>query len=590
MKKIISIITILALLIVACTDRFEKINKNPFSISDEQLGPDYNLGSSFTSLYRSLMPAGANYQYAIDWAADNYVSHTGTPLDEFGGRDMMSYYFIDYWNSYMWDHFYNNQMSPALINVKTAIAANKPLYQAVAELIMVMAVSNVTTYYGPVIYSEYGEQKLSFEYDSEEKLYGLLFDKLDELKGVFTNASALDAVIWKKFDPQYAGASTTADSTGNTKQWAKFVNSYKLRLAMRIVKANPGLAKTKFEEAVSDKVGLILTFNDNFWFRFTGTHALWTMAASWNDCRMGSAHEEVLVGFEDPRIHVFWRNVDNQGNPTNAILSAKFKNNFESFPSNIKDADGNSVPNYVFPKPAFRYKGIAPGANLDSDKLRDCYSSAGTFHNVLTDGFRKRPILLASEINFLLAEAAVRGWAVPQSAQFYYEEGIKQSFAEWEVPNAAAALVIYLNDDINMPIDYDDPADPKNNVKDSKNSYETRMKNPDAYTIKWKDGIDRELQLERIMTQKWIAGFQNSIEVWSDFRRTDYPKLPYVSMNNSTSEWGSIPEGEFIKRRPFVESERLSNPGLKEAINKLPSPSLNTMTNRLWIHPDKANF
>ena len=613
MKKFISIITVLALLTGACTDRFEKVNKNPYALTDETLKQDYNFGASFTNMYRNLVPSGANYQYSTDWAADNFVTHTGTPLDEYGGRDMMSYYFIDDWNSYMWNHYYNNQMAPARINANRAKEFGEPLFLAMAELIQVMAVSNLTTYYGPVIYSEYGDETNQFNYDSEQDLYNLLFAKLDELKAIFMNATVQQATTFSRFDPQYlrpASPSSSYDYLANhTKRWAKFINSYKLRLAMRIVKADQGLAQTKFEEAVNDPAGLILASADNFWFRFTGTHPLWQMSASWGDCRMGSGFEEVLVGFEDPRIHVFFRNVDTQGNPSSAAQSVKFKNTFEN--DSLLGVYPGKYVKYIFPKPAFRYKGIAPGAYLDNDKIRDCYSSAGAFHNVLTDSYRKRPILLASEVNFLLAEAKLRGWTgtlLNKSVQEFYEEGIRQSFAEWGVTDAAA-ITAYINNDTKMPIDYDDPADYhflrtipatstapasdviiQNSIIGSSNSYETRMKDPDAYTIKWKDGIDRELQLERIMTQKWIAGFQNSYEVWSDFRRTGYPKLTTPSMNNSNQVWGIIPNGEFIKRVPFVEKERLVNTaGVAEATRKLPSGE-NLISSRLWIHPDKSNF
>lgn len=40
-----------------------------------------------------------------------------------------------------------------------------------------------------------------------------------------------------------------------------------------------------------------------------------------------------------------------------------------------------------------------------------------------------------------------------------------------------------------------------------------------------------EENLERIITQKWIALFPNGIESWSEHRRTGYPKLLPVVVN-----------------------------------------------------------
>ena len=37
--------------------------------------------------------------------------------------------------------------------------------------------------------------------------------------------------------------------------------------------------------------------------------------------------------------------------------------------------------------------------------------------------------------------------------------------------------------------------------------------------------LDKEMQLEFIMTQKWIASFWYGVEAWSDYRRTGFPIL-----------------------------------------------------------------
>ena len=578
MKKFINII-LLATIIVACTDRFERVNSNPFAITAESLTQDYNFGVSFTNLYRSFMcVSSGDYLYASTWQADNYVTQAGVPTDQSSGRDMMRYFFQDTWNNYVWNKYYNNQMAPALILIERAKSYDEPLFLAMSELIQVMAVSQMTIWYGPVIYSEYGQDLPQYDYDSEEYLYDQLFPKLDEIKNAFFNASGEQASVFAKFDPQYGAQSptnysTASNPTGNTKAWAKAVNSYKLRLAMRIVKAKPALAKQKFEEAVNDPAGLILSNADNFWCYFTGTHPLWTISNSWNDVRMGSGHEEVLIGFEDPRIFRWWRKVDDN---TSANLSAKFYNFFPSYEWPSKN------PNFQ------GYKGIAPGSWLDFDKFRDSYSCMPSSFNDYYGNYRRLPCLLASEVYFMLAEAALRGWNVPKSTREYYEDGVLQSFLEWGVPDAAAAAAAYLADDTKMPIDYEDPADKYFNNPNENNSYKTRMTDPEAYTVKWRDDVSDEKKLERIMTQKWIASFTNSWETWSDFRRTGYPKLTPARKNVSTAEWGIIPEGEHIKRTPFVQQERLSNPGITNAIQKLGGP--NSMNTRLWIHPSGPNF
>ena len=593
MKKIISII-LLATIIVACTDRFERINQNPFVITDESLAQDYNFGSSFTNLYRNIRLTNAgNYIYAYTWQAENWMTHTGTPRDQSNGRDMMGYFFQDDWNNRLWNWGYNTLMSPALVAMDKAKALDEPLFLAMAELTHVIGAAEMTLAYGPVIYTEYGEDKIAFDYDSEEVLYDTLFRKLDQLKGVFFNASAEKASVFARFDPQYGAQSpknhtSASNPTGSTKQWAKFINSFKLRLAMRLVKVSPTVARARFEEAVRDEAGLMLVNDDNFWCRFTGVHPYWQESQSWTDLRMGSGHEEVLVGFEDPRIFRWWNKLTSN---STADISAKFVNNF---PNYDWKTDNGANPNQERHPDFYWYKGIAPGSWLDLGKFRDAYSPVQTYLNDLEGGYRKMPVMLASEVYFLLAEGALRGWDVAnaggKSAQGYYEDGVRQSFLEWGVPDAATAAADYLlHGDDKMPINYVDPSDGVVFTDPSKyNSYDTRMIEKDAYTVKWKDDVDIESQLERLMTQKWIALYMNSIEAWSDFRRTGYPKVAFPIQNNSTAQWGVVPEGQHIKRNPFVERERLSNPGLANAIQKLGGP--NSMNTRLWIHPEGSNF
>jgi hypothetical protein len=250
--------------------------------------------------------------------------------------------------------------------------------------------------------------------------------------------------------------------------------------------------------------------------------------------------EEVLVGYKDPRIKVYFQEATD--------------------------------PALCVDHPGWNYKGIAGGAHLVSKPPRVPFSALGTiFQNI-----GKRYVLDAAEVNFLLAEAALRGWTVPKSAKEYYEDGVKLSWDQW---GAEGDINAYLTDDVSKPVDYVDPVD-------DRNSYKTRM----TATIKWNDAATNpEENLEKIMVQKWIASFQNSIETWSDFRRTDYPKLSYVAHNESNALWGIIPDGEFIKRVPFVEAERLNNAeGVKAATEKLGGGNL--ISTRLWIHPAALIF
>jgi hypothetical protein len=221
---------------------------------------------------------------------------------------------------------------------------------------------------------------------------------------------------------------------------------------------------------------------------------------------------------------------------------------------------------------AYPYKGIRNGAKLVAKDDHTSFSKINESFKSIT----KRNYLAASEVYFDLAEAALRGWTGAGSAKTNYENGVKASFEDW----GAGGVDAYLADDTSKPIDYKDPK-----YDGVINSFTSRS----TVTVKWNDADSNEQKLEKIITQKWIAGFFNPNEPWADFRRTGYPKLPTVYQNSSSADWGVIPQGEWIKRMPFVNAERTGNvAGIADATAKLGGPD--NIATRLWFAPDKANF
>ena len=62
--------------------------------------------------------------------------------------------------------------------------------------------------------------------------------------------------------------------------------------------------------------------------------------------------------------------------------------------------------------------------------------------------------------------------------------------------------------------------------KDPRGTYSAQS--PSSITIAWnedKENTRFEENLERIITQKWIAMFPLGIEAWCEHRRTGYPKF-----------------------------------------------------------------
>ena len=562
MKKFISILT-LAVLMIACTDKFEQMNKHSYRVSNKSLEQDFNiLGSAFSSVLNNVM----GHQVEEDLSFDNWVRHMGTQTNFTSNINNTTYYVR--WNSF-WSRTYNSLMSPAHNTKKLAIEMNLPVFTSWFELMQVVGVAGLTVYHGPVIYTNYGVPGTSIMYDQEPDLYAAFFKKLDEIHNVFSDND--DNKTIAKFDATYGG---------DLKKWLKFINTFRLRLAMRIVKADPILAKTQGEKAIKDEYGLILTNADNFMISLYGSQfPVSQIAYDWQDTKMGAGLEEYLLGYNDPRVEKY----------------------FEPVGPGVTEANkgtGLTRAELIADHPTKPYKGIAGGATVLAKDDRIDFSMPSLSFRTMTD----RPYLTASEVNFILSEAKLRGWDVPKSAREYYEDGVKQSFAFWGAGGADS----YLEDFTSTPIDYVDPWDIKiltdkdgktsQPYKDTPNSYTTRS----TMTIKWDDGDTDERKLERIMTQKWIAAFQNAKEMWADHRRTGYPMLSFAKKNDSEAVYGIIRDTDpfpFPLRWPFVQAEWDNNEaGVKDAIQKAGWPAVDgkdtkdQITWRLWIHPDKPNF
>lgn len=469
------------------------------------------------------------HQVEEDLCADNWLGYTGTPSDFLGNVNNTTYSIT--WNTF-WGREYGNVMSPATQMIRLSQENKLPLFAAWAKLVRILAMSKLTAVHGPIIYSQYGSKANSIPYDRESDLYPLFFKQLDSIQTDF-NAKKTYAEF-KDYDPsQYAGS---------IPQWQKVVNSLRLRLAMRLSKVDPAQAKIQGEKALKDPAGLITTNADNFTNSLNGViMPVAQICYEWDDTRMGAAMESFMVGLKDGRISRYFAPVANP-----ALY-----------------ADHPSMP----------YKGIRNGGYIKAKADRVPFSKVSEDFKKVTS----RRNFTAAEVAFLKAEAGLRGWAGAGDPKSNYEAGIKLSFADWN----ASGVDAYLADKTSKPINYVDPVDARNNF--------TAIS---SITVAWDEQDSKELKLEKIITQKYMNNFTNTLESWVDFRRTGYPKIPSAAKNDSNPTWGVIPAGEFIKRMPFVNAERTGNTtAVADAVTKMGTGAKDDIATRLWFDTGKAaNF
>ena len=458
---------------------------------------------------------------------DSWVKHYATPTPFVGGVNNTTYY--PRWIDQYWNRIYGSIMAPGRQVIEIAEEGGFDMFVQWTKLIQILGASRLSAYHGPIIYSNYGTQG-DVMYDSEADLYNTWFTELDQIVSTFSANTTYPG--FKDFDASYGGS---------VAHWIKMANSLRLRLAMRISKANPSLAKTQGEKAINDAGGLITTNADNFMLSLYGEpfHEV-TICFSWNDTRMSASMESILGGYDDPRASKYWAPV----------------------------ADASLVADH----PSFPYKGILNGAFLASKALHLPYSTISEDFKSSSD----RKLIDASEVHLILAEANLRGWSTPLSAEAHYQEGVKQSFAYW----GAGGVDAYLANNTDTPFDYDDVVE-----TGDVNDFVSRI----TATVAWNEAGTNEEKLEKIITQKWIAAYTNSIEAWVDHRRTGYPKLPYNYKNDSNSDFGVIAADDFMKRMVFPVPEKTNNPsGYSDAVSKL--GGADEIGTRLYWDTGASNF
>ena len=495
-----------ALMMSSCTDKFEDFNTDPNRATDEDLEKDMlALGGMFPTMMVDIIPTSdidANeFQRAQNLKGDIFSGYMAA-IGQWNGSSNNSTYNLYYgeWNDVAFDVAYRIMGAWSQIKQKSE-EFDLPSAFALAEILKVMNLHRVSDSYGPIPYSKIGQGALGSAYDSQEDVYKGFIKDLDAAIEELDNFVKADpsAQPLKKFDLIYGG---------DYKKWIMFANSLKLRLAMRMVYVEPELAKQYALEAVNNEYGVISTNQDNAVLKsglgIQVYNPLWVCWERYGDIRMGASMESFLKGYNDPRLGEYFEANKDAAGQIYGVRNGVVINNKESYilASNPKASNSSTVSPVLW--------------------------------------------MCAAEMYFLKAEGALRKWDMGGTAEEFYNKGIETSFEQHAVSGAAA----YIADATSVPANFTD------RVGSNNATATTDIK------IKWETTASFEKNLERIITQKWLAMFPEGQEAWSEFRRTGYPKIFPVVRNNSG---GTIDTNIQIRRIPFPESEKRAN---KEEVDK----------------------
>lgn len=522
----------------SCTDNFTDFNSTDGAYTDELQKYDNqtNLVPFSTIQIGIIYQTGVNgtdwqYQIIQNLAADMFCGYFHDMNGAFNANNS-TYNLNNGWTSAMWVYTYGYVMPSIADAEKLNTEKEWPLYHAITKILKVATLHRVSDYYGPILYDGFGtaDQKPQ----SQEEVYKRFFEDL---------ATAVNILKDYKGGVSFESADFMMPEGKRTPaQWLKFANSLRLRLAMRVSNVAPALAEEQAKAALDSKNGGVLETANETVGQYGIRNPLGGVAG-WSEVYMNASLESYLKGYNDPRIKSYFNLAqdgrDKEGNIIKEVAGVKQLNSIEG-----------------------EYKGVRQGTGVADNR----YSTHS--QTAITTG-SKIIVMSAAEVWFLRAEAALRNYT-SENVENCYKQGITVSFAQWD----ASGVSEYLESE-ETPAAYVDAFDKKFDADA-----------PTSITPKWDESAPLELKLERIITQKWLAIYPEGCEAWAEQRRTGYPRLIKVAVNNSGN---TISTDDMIRRVFFNQDYKTDNKALYDALVSKLGGADNGGT-RLWWDAGGNNF
>lgn len=534
-----------------------------------------NLGVAMAGVYamrggkEGAPPVTHQYQYQYALGVDQYAQYGVIPHVNFpySGINLKSSYAID-------EKCYGGAYGSFLTVAKNFIPLlnmeeidQMPEIKAAFLLLYDYAAIEVADVYGPFPYQDIktNKQERPFIYDGVEEIYLAVEQNIKSIVDCFNHfegnrdAGYKQKVLKTLSDRIPINLVCQEAGYQSLDYFIRFANSLKLRMAMHIVKKDADRAKKWAEEAVKGGVIEATEQEMALYPTVSGfTNPMLQLWNEWNDMRMSAGFEQVLRAFNHPFLEmIFAKNerIVNQSDPS-LTLEANQKVCGILSGAHVGQEQGN---------PNNPYNGF-------SKLNQKCISEAPLY------------LMKLSEVCFLRAEGKIRGWDMMGDAKDFYEQGIAAGDVQDRIVQKKPyrgmyekALPAYMEQDKATPFTY---VDPTGNDPDQVSQI--------VIGVKWDDNDTKEVKLEKIITQKYIAGFPNSFEAWVDLRRTGYPRL-FKVLNPGDGD-GSLKYGDIIRRLPFPDKndpavmKDITDTGMKVLFGE------DLQSTRLWWDPEKDNF
>ncbi|KAA8483137.1 SusD-like starch-binding protein associating with outer membrane [Arcticibacter tournemirensis] len=518
MKRILAIVPVLITVFsfTACQKDFDEVNTDPISIINSP--PEKLLAPALVNVLSANLVRNRNF--------NNELMQVTVTMSE-DDNAVFRYDFRPNLADYTWNAWYSELTNfRDIYELASGTEYQNDSYKGISLVCEAWVFSLLTDSYGDVPYTEANKGKLGIlepAFDAQKDIYLSLFNKLEEANTLLSGNKA----IVESSDPVYHG---------NIERWRKFCNSLHLRLLLRvsgkaevsaqviakikeIAEGNP----TKYptfastdESAVLKWTGGVVTTDP-----FTNPYVTLLREADFTIPSLCNFFILKLSNWSDPRIDLSTQ----YGNGTrNRLGIAQGSSGFAGIES-----------------------GYPPGS---SEPKQSFFYSAGNSEFSLQKSPLAGIIMTYAEVQFILAEAAAKGWITGSSATYYYK-GIANAIHYW-VPD-------FTTDIANQEFtEYISTAD-----------------------IGWDDTLPLDAaagdsKMERIHLQKYYCLFLTDFQQWFEHRRTGHPVLPKgAGLRNG----GNMPAR--LNYPVYVSSANASN--YSKAVQRMGGDNINTLV--WWQKP-----
>ncbi|HDZ06737.1 hypothetical protein LCGC14_0292700 [marine sediment metagenome] len=474
-------IVVLGLLVLVSCHGLEELNENPDKIGSDNVDPNLLVPTVINGVGKTVVSLGFGDLAGVMQHTQKDGWSSGHNAYDWGN------------DSHSWNNYYS-----LLINDKTLIEKaeidNLDFHHGVGLIMKSYLFGLLTDLWGDAPYTnalrgDEGAEFFDATFDDQKTIYEGIQADLEIANGLLSKSQDSYFSINEAQDILYGG---------DVAKWRKFANSLSLRYYMRLSAKEPGIAEQGIKRILSNssQFPLILSAEDDANMAYVGNtnNDSWPTntkfdtdpQGSYFRIKMGATLVEAMQALDDPRLGIWANKIEqpivldvtdyvdeNTGERHVSQATVDSYVNTVGYPVNY-DKNYVGLPTAMTFGAAYNLsENVNQGSyNLHVSQLNDIYKEA-------SGDLLQARLISAAEVNFIIAEAASKGW-VSGSAELYYNEGIKQSLNAWGVGD----------------------------------SYADYISGSAAYG-----------SFEDIITQKWIASWSSATEAWFDYRRTGLPEL-----------------------------------------------------------------